>query len=243
MMKDQQNSSGLDDPLADLKPLTFVEKDDNGTQVIYQARVDDGNAVYTMTVTAPSPGKDKQEKEQLEEFLANMRATFELDELNQDGSPGAGQIMNSGPDSGGDQEPDPPNPDPPNRSDEIQIEPDLVQVRTGTGPFDVTVIVRTTAGLDLPEGKEEFARPRNRARHGIAAGQDQCIKARDQFDTATLWAVRGSAMVGTVQPPGRSITVGGARQSLRHTKEVFVHGITSCTYYCQGRFRQSSNIS
>lgn len=114
-MTDKQNSPGTDDPVADLQPLTFLRKDDNGTAAIYQARIDNGDAVYTLTVTTASPGQDQQQAEQLAAFLAAMQAKFALTTLTSGaGTPGGQKSETFNVDLG------------------TLIEPNLVVVRTGT---------------------------------------------------------------------------------------------------------------
>lgn len=223
-MTDQQSGPGADYPVADLQPLPFQLKDDNGTAAIFQARIDNGDAVYTLTVTTVSPGNDQQQKKQLDAFLAAMRAKFTL------------ITLNSGVDPVGDQQPEPFD-----VNLGTLIVPDLVMVRTGTGPFGVMMTVLTAVEPELTQTEEGLAQPRGDLVGHVSPQHDHYYTARDGVDSAAVWAVGGSGTVRTAQPsvPPLPITVGGATQTLGPAKRLIVHGtgLRRCTYYVDGRFK------
>lgn len=220
-MTDQQNGPGTDDPVADLQPLNFQPTEDNGTEAIFQSRIDNGDAVYTLTVTTASPGQDQQQAEKLAAFLADMRAKFELTTLNSGVAPSGGQ-----------------KPEPFDVGLGTQIEPDLVEVRTGTGLFGITVTVLTAVEPEITAKAGGAAQPSRDFVGHVDHGHDHYYTARDGVDTATVWAIQGSGTVGTARPT-EPIIVGGAHIGLGPAQQVIVHCTSArpCGYYFDGRFK------
>jgi len=223
-MTDQQSGPGTGEPAADLQPLAFLETRDDGTAAVFLARIDDGDALYTLTVTTPSPREDPQQKERLRTFIDTMRAKFTL------------ITLDSGPEpTGGDK------PEPFDVSLGTLIEPALVTARTGTGPFGVMMTVLTTVEPDLTETDGGPAQPEVNFVGSVSPRHDHYYKARDRVDSATVWAVGGSGTARTAQPtvPPLPITVGGPQQNLGPAKWLIVHGtsLRTCTYYVNGRFK------
>lgn len=222
-MEDQQCDPCAEITVVDLKPLTFDLAEDNGTAAIYVARVDEpdapGGPEYALTVTVASPRQDAEAKAEIDAFLSEMRAAFLLTAPNPDE------------DSPDDQEPGPFD-----IAAEIQIVPELVQLRTLKGTFGVTAIVRTEVEEGDTEAVESFAEPAtgppDPVRHKIGAGKNHRYTAKGGIKTATAAALKGS---GNIRPPVKAIFVGGSPQSVT-AKTVIVHGVTACTYNFAGKF-------
>lgn len=207
-MTDQQNGTGPDDPVTDLQPLVFLLKNDNGSLAVYQARINTAAAVYTLTVTAASPGSVQQEQE-ITNFLADMKAEFEL----------------ATPISGGTQ-----GPVSVNFNTEILIEPDLVEVLSGTGPgpFGIKMTLRTTVGQDSGEPVTGIFGIRG----VVLRGKSHTYKASNGNALATVTANQGN---GWISSPDKDIYQAGPSQSDRG-RTVTVHGTTRCVYTLVGDF-------
>jgi hypothetical protein len=211
-MTDQQNGTGPYDPAANLQPLNFLPMSDDGIQAVYRAQIDNPDAVYTLTVTTASPADDK-ERQEIEQFLADMLATFELTTPLPAEEPDCIQ--------------DPEAFDP---STEILIEPDLIEARTGTGPFGIAMTVQTTVGPDyedepLPLGV--FA-----IRGVVLAGKNHVYQARHGSATATVTGLQGN---GRISSPDKDVFTGGPGQADRG-RTVTVHGYTRFLYNLSGDF-------
>ena len=206
-MTNQQNGTSPVNPVANLQPLNFLQKSDNGGQAVYQAQINNADAEYTLTVTVASPGNDQQ-AQNIKEFLADMVARFELTTPITGGDPGDIQSFDV--------------------KTGILIEPDLVVAHSGPGPFGITMTLQTTVGSDSggpPAGP--FA-----IRGIVLGGKSHTFRARHGSATATVTALQGS---GWISSPDKNIYAGGASRSDRGST-VTVHGYNRCVYNLVGDF-------
>ncbi len=210
-MTDQVNGTGPGGPVADLQPLAFLQKDDNGTESTYQAQINNADADYTLTVTMASPGQDKQQVDAISQFLKDMRAKFEL----------AAPV--SGVDLGGGQ-----GPVSFDVNTGILIEPDLVRVNTGTGLFGITMTLQTTVESDSGEP----AAGAFDIRGVVLRGKSHTYTSRHGRATATVTGLGGS---GWISSPDKNINTIGACQS-DSGRTVTVHGYTRFLYNLAGTF-------
>jgi hypothetical protein len=210
-MTNEQNGTGQYSPAADLQPMNFQRKSDDGSKAVYEARIDNPDATFTLTVTTASPGNELEVRE-IEDFLADMVARFEL----------AAPISVENPDYI--QEPESFD-----LSTEILFEPGLVEVRTGTGPFAIAMTLQTTVGSDdvEPPPGEVLA-----IRGVVLAGKNHTYTARNGSATATVTGLQGR---GRISSPNKDISTGGRQSDSGRT--VTVHGYTRFLYNLSGNFR------
>jgi hypothetical protein len=210
-MTNQQNSTGPYDPAANLQPLNFLPMSDDGIKAVYQAQINNPDAVYTLTVTTASPGDDK-ERQEIEQFLADMVAKFELAP-----PPPAGESYYI-------QEPESFD-----LSTGILIEPDLIEARTGTGSFGIAMTLQTTVG---PEDGEPLSLGVFAIRGVVLAGKDHTYRARNGNATATVTGLQGN---GRISSPNKDVFTGGPGQS-DSGRTVTVHGYKRFVYNLSGNF-------
>ena len=211
-MTDQQNGTGPYDLAADLQPLNFLRiPRPDGNQAVYQAQINNPDAVYTLTVTTASPGSD-QEGQEIEQFLADIVARFELTTPLPAGEPDSIQETESFDLSTG-----------------ILIEPDLIEARTGTGPFGIAMTLQTTVG---PEDGEPLPLGVFAIRGVVLAGKSHIYRARHGNATATVTGLQGR---GRISSPDKDVVTGGPRQS-DSGGTVTVHGYTRFVYNLSGNF-------
>ena len=226
-MTSQENCPDIENPQVDLRPLPFHLIEDKDGKSVFQALVDDGDApgkpVYALTVTTASPGDDKKAKADLAAFLEEMRAGFVLTAPNPDEDPCDDQ-----------------EPEPFNIGTQMQIEPDLVQLRTLKGTFGVTVVVQTAVDGDSTTAEEVATEPAPSALIGpratVLQGKEHTYTAVQGLKTATVTARQGS---GYIRRPRKDITAGGGPRSLTASR-VIVHGVTYCVYDFVGRFNKTA---
>jgi hypothetical protein len=180
-MTDQQSSPG-GDPVVGLQPLTFVKETDNSQVAVFQALIDNSDAVYTLTVTLASPGIDEEANKELNEFLSQMLAGFALTAS----TPGKGL----------------PDSEPFNYENQIKIEAGVVELREAKGDVDVIVGVQTTA-----KGAPSVA-----INYGIGPGKEHWWSAIGGLQSGTVTAEQGSGNVRPPKKPviiGPSVTAYG----------------------------------
>jgi hypothetical protein len=141
-MTQHQSSPGAGNPV--LQQLDFSKTYDDGYMAVFRAQV--GNMdipdapVFALTVTVASPGGDDKASAELEAFLREMRARFELTAPSSDDGPSGDQ-----------------NPELFNIDTDILIEPELVRAPTDSGNVDVAMTVQATVeGFTLAGGLIEL---------------------------------------------------------------------------------------
>ena len=137
-MTQHQSSPGAGNPL--LEHLDFSKTYDDGYMAIFRAQV--GNMdildapVFALTVTVASPAGDDKASAELEAFLREMRARFELTAPSSDDGPSGDQ-----------------NPELFNIDTDILIQPELVRAPTDSGNVDVAMTLQATVeGFTLAGG-------------------------------------------------------------------------------------------
>ena len=136
-MKQQESYSWAETPILDLQPLNFKPVPSDPRLIAYQALIKSpapGIPMFSLTVTAASPGDDQQAERDLQSLLSNMRAGV----LVADGGP-----VEDPPD-----DPEPFNPD-----TEIEIKAELVESGTTERTFGVIMVIQTAVDSGTEGGK------------------------------------------------------------------------------------------
>jgi hypothetical protein len=94
-MSIEQDSSAAKDPDIHLQPVTFITKQDNGLQAVYQGDIGDiavpDQPLLQLTVTLASPAGDILVAEEIDDFLSSIRAGFVVTEPKPNGRQGDDQ--------------------------------------------------------------------------------------------------------------------------------------------------------
>jgi hypothetical protein len=215
-MKQQESHPWAEIPILDLKPLNFKKlppPPDDSRVVAYQALIkspEPGMPMYSLTVTAASPGDDQQAERELQSLLSNMRAALLVT---------AGGPVQDPPD-----DPEPFNPD-----TEIEIKTELVAQGTTERTFGVIMVLQTAVDSG-PETEAEAEAEAEADLAAPAAAPSSYYTApknkRHKFTAnhrmyATVTATGGA---GSLQPPGGSVSAGYCTSTNKKQRTVYVRG-------------------
>lgn len=204
-MKQQESYSWAETPILDLQPLNFKPVPSDPRLIAYQALIKSpapGIPMFSLTVTAASPGDDQQAERDLQSLLSNMRAGV----LVADGGP-----VEDPPD-----DPEPFNPD-----TEIEIKAELVESGTTERTFGVIMVIQTAVDSGT-EAEADLAAPAAAASadYKVPQGREHKFTANHRM-FATVTAIAGS---GSLRPPGGSVSAGDSTSTNKKHRTVFVRG-------------------
>jgi len=168
---------------------------------------------YSVTVTAPSPQGNAQAQQELDAFLADIRAQFLLTgPFADDGV--SGQVA-----------------PPVDLSSEISFEIGIKDPKAVSGNFGVVAILEATVEEEAPGGT---APQTSGVVTSVLAHRDHRYAARGGIKKATVTALGGR---GSIRRPALHLLVGGGSQSVRGAT-VWVHGETRLRYRFVGKFNR-----
>jgi hypothetical protein len=204
-MKQQESSPWAENPISELQPLNFKPVPTDPRLVAYQALIKSpapGMPMFSVTVTAASPGDDQQAERELQSLLSNMRAGLLVTE---------GGPVQDAPD-----DPEPFNPD-----TEIEIKVELVEQGTTERTFGVIMVIQTAVDSGT-EAEADLAAPTAVPSPYYTAPK----KKRHKFTAthpmyATVTANGGS---GSLRPPGGSVSAPDSTSTNKKHRTVFVRG-------------------
>jgi hypothetical protein len=209
-MKQQESNPWAENPISELQPLNFKPVHPSDPRLVaYQALIKSpapGIPMFSVTVSAASPGDDQQAERELQSLLSNMRAGLLVTE---------GGPVQDAPD-----DPKPFNPD-----TEIEIKIELVEQGTTERTFGVIMAIQTAVDSGTEAEADQAALAAARSAHGtVPKGRDHKYTAPRRM-WATVTSISGS---GSVRSPVDPVPAGGTGYAYGRT--VYVHGYTYMKY-------------
>jgi len=214
-MKQQESNPWAEISIIDLQPLNFKPVPSDPRLVAYQALIKSPAPrmpMFSLTVTAASPGDDQQAERELQSLLSNMRA--------------GSLVTEGGPVQDAPDDPEPFNPD-----TEIEFKIELVEQGTTERTFGVIMVIQTAVDSGSEAEADQAALAAARSLYGTVP------KKRDHKYTApsSRWAtVTSTSGSGSVRSPVSPVPSASGGSGYAYGRTVYVHGYTYMKYTIAG---------